>query len=349
MKKLTTGTTKNLALASLLVAMGGGCLGGSGSTDGGSAKDPGYSDGVFVSSGSTTGTIKVDVEDTELAVGESTGFTVTAKNAEGIPVKQINVACDSEQGVAILEPQKGYELTNNNGVMSGRLACALPGSFQFVCRLAIGANRRQFVGIKCTGDVPAGFEGFPGAAGGGLGGGVQTSDSGDVVVRDAWFQDSGEDTSSSTTHDASIDITQASDCDGVATTRDPEPFYDTYVYLKVENGLTEQVRFTTLSYTFRNVDGAGTDFTSKELGLTADADSSVAANGGTKLIYMPVFKAYGGGKYVGDPSGFGIQLTQAALKTVSFTLRGETASGQAVSLTARITGSFSNFNRCPSS
>ncbi len=343
---LGTVTTKNLALASLLALTGVGCLGGSGSTDGGAAKDPGYSDDVFVSSDGTTGTIKVEVENTELPVGESTGFTVTAKNADGQPVKQINVACDSEKGIAILEPQKGYELTNSNGVMSGRIACALPGSFQFVCRLAIGANRRQFVGVKCTGDVPAGFEGFPGAAGGGLGGGVQTSDSGDIVVRDAWFQDDGEDTSTTTTHSASIDITQTADCDAKADTRDPEPFYDTYVYLKVENGLTEQVRFSTLSYTFRNVDGAGTDFTSKELGLTADADSAVAANGGTKLIFMPVFKAFGGGKFVGDPSGFGIQLTQSALKTVSFTLRGETASGKEVTLTARITGSFGNFNRC---
>lgn len=153
-----------------------GCMGGQGSTDGGSGDDHGMSDDTFVSDDDTTGTIRVGVEDSTMEVGNTSTFTVRVANAQQQPVANINVACDSEEGVAILEPQRGFELTNSDGVMSGVIGCAAPGSFQLVCRLAVGANRRAFVSVRCTGDVPSGFGGFPGAAGGGLGGGSQTTE-----------------------------------------------------------------------------------------------------------------------------------------------------------------------------
>jgi hypothetical protein len=61
---------------------------------------------------------------------------------------------------------------------------------------------------------------------------------------------------------------------------------------------------------------------------------------------MPIFKAYNGGKYVGDPLGTGIRITNRALLTVTFALVGKTASGESVAISAKATGSFGDFNRC---
>ena len=324
-----------------------GCMGGQGATDGGSGENPGYRDDVFVGDDSTTGTLDLELENSSVAVGDTTGFSVRVMNSKSEPVTHINVACDSEAGVAIVEPQSGYEMTGDSGVMSGVIGCERPGSFQLVCRLTVGANRRKFVGVRCTGDIPSGFQGFPGAAGGGLGGGVQNNDDGDVRIVQAGFIDDGSISSSDAARASSIDVSQIGDCDGSATTVDVEPFFDTYVSLKVENNLAQQVRFQYLQYSVDDVDGQGTEFTSKRLGLTTEANSSlVPGGGGSTFIILPIFKAYGGGKYVGDPLGAGIQITNRSLQTVSFKLVGETASGDLVEATARATASFGDFNRC---
>jgi len=324
-----------------------GCMGGQGGTDGGSGKDTGLRDDVFVGDDSTTGTIEFEVEKNPIEVGNTSGFFVRVMNSRSEPVKNINVACDSEAGVAIIEPLTGYEMTGSTGVMSGVIGCERPGSFQMACRLTVGANRRKFVGVRCTGDIPSGFQGFPGAGGGGLGGGVQNNDDGEVRIIQAGFIDDGTLSSSDTLRTASIDISQISDCDGDATTVDSEPFFDTYVTLKVQNNLAQQVRFTYLQYSVDDVDGQGTEFTSKRLGLTQETNSSLVDGGGdSSLITLPIFKAFNRAKYVGDPAGAGLQITNRSLQTVSFKLVGETASGELVEATARATASFGDFNRC---
>jgi hypothetical protein len=233
--------------------------------------------------------------------------------------------------------------------MSGKIGCERPGSYQMVCRLTTGGNLRDFQGIKCRGDVPAGFQGFPGAAGGGLGGGRQVNDNGGVNVVEVGFIDNGQLSLSDVNVDASIDISQDSDCDNNATTVDPEPFYDTYVNIKVENNLQEKVTFSYLTYSVRNVDGRGETFTSREIALTRESDSTLDANGDTKNIVVPVFPAVNGGKYVGNPSGSGHRITQTGLRTVTFTLVGETGSGERITRTATATASFNDYNRCTSS
>jgi len=325
-----------------------GCLGGQGSTDGGSGADGNFRDDVFVSDETTTGGMNLEIENASIPVGDTSSFFVTVKNARQQPVSNINVVCDSEQGVAILEPSSGYSLTNAEGVMSGVIGCEAPGSLQLVCRLSVGANRRQFASVRCTGDVPSGFQGFPGAGGGGLGGGVQTNDDGDVRITAAEFLDQSN-LSSDATASSSIDIVQSSDCNNDGTANDIEPFYDTYVRLTVQNNLIETVRFEYLQYRISDVDGRGTVFTSKRLGLSVESDASSASGGGGSTTFtVPVFKAFGGGKFVGDPLGEGLQIVNPALLTTRFTLVGETSSGEAVELTARTTASFSNFNRCGS-
>ena len=153
-----------------------GCGGGQGATDGGSGAQPDFRDDQFIAGDTTTGSMSLSLSRGSLGVGDTSPFTVSVVNASGKPVSNINVACDSERGVAIVEPSRGFEMTNSSGVMSGVIGCESPGSFQMVCRLSVGANRRKFAQVTCTGDVPAGFQGFPGAAGGGLGGGVQNND-----------------------------------------------------------------------------------------------------------------------------------------------------------------------------
>ena len=324
-----------------------GCLGGQGSTDGGSGADNNSRGSVFVADETTTGGIDIEVEEESIAVGDTSGFLVRVQNARQEGVSNINVACDSEAGVAIIEPQTGYELTNASGVMSGRIGCERPGSFQLVCRLSVGANKRKFVSVRCTGDIPSGFQGFPGAAGGGLGGGVQNNDDGDVRITSAGFIDDGDSLNADVATGESIDIVQDFDCDNDPATVDVEPFYDTYVKLKVQNNLAERVRFSYLQYSVPNVDGSGSEFTSKRLGITQEIDSSLASGGGsTTTIFVPVFKVYNGGKFVGDPLGVGIQITNASFQTVSFSLVGETASGDPVEVTAQSTASFGGFIRC---
>jgi hypothetical protein len=331
------------AVATLLFAgVCAGCMGGQGSTDGGSGADHGMRDDTFVSDETTTGAVQLDVADSSIEVGNTSTFTVRAVNARQQPVANISVACDSEQGVAILDPQRGYALTNSAGVMSGVIGCEAPGSFQFLCRLAVGANRRRFVSVQCTGDVPAGFDGFPGAAGGGLGGGAQTDDDDEVRITSVGFIDNGSASSTNPSVGTSIDISQISDCDLDASTLDPEPFYDTYVRLAVENKRVESIRLEYLQYTVSDVDGQGTEFTSKRLALTETVD----ANGDSATVIMPVFKAYNRGKYVGDPLGTGIPITNRALISVSFTLGGKTASGESVAIKGRSTASFGDFLVC---
>lgn len=341
---------KSLRVSSTLIIVAlAGCMGGSGGTDGGAGKNPGYRDDVFVSDETTTGSLKIEVNESSIAVGSTSGFLVSVTDSNGRPVPNINVACDSERGLAILEPTTGFELTGSSGSMSGRIGCKAPGSFQMVCRVSVGANRRKFVGIKCEGEVPSGFNGFPGAGGEGLGGGVaQDGESGDATIMAMGFEDGGATsvTPGSPSSNASIDIFQESDCDGVESTVDPERFYDTYVNLEVQNNFTEDIRFSSLTYSVRNVDGQGTLFQSKQIGLTSNSGSSVGGNGGTTGILVPIFKAAQGGKYVGDPSGVGIRITQVGFRTVTVTLSGQTASGRRVELTARSTASFGNYDRC---
>jgi hypothetical protein len=162
---------KLMQLVLCVTATLAGCLGGQGSTDGGSGADGDFQDDIFVSDESTTGGMRLEIAESSIAVGDTSEFLVFVRDEQQQPVPNINVICDSEGGVAILEPSTGYALTNGRGAMSGVIGCEAPGSFQLVCRLSVGANRRQFASVRCTGDTPSDFEGFPGAGGGGLGGG----------------------------------------------------------------------------------------------------------------------------------------------------------------------------------
>jgi hypothetical protein len=313
-----------------------GCLGGSGSTDGGSGENPGYKDDVFVSGDETTGSLKIVVNESELAVGATTGFQVQVRNASGQPVPNIYVVCDSEDGISLVEPTTGRELTDAGGNMSGRIGCERPGSFQMLCRLTVGANRRKFAGIKCSGN---GYQDFPNAGGGGLGGGVQDADDGGAQVTSVAVYDGA--TSASTSNQ--IDVTQDLDCDdSTSTTTDVEPFYDTFARVVVQNNFSETVTFSYLSYSVSDIDGQGSDFDSPRLGVTAVA----SASGGTASMVIPIFKGYQASKWAGDPLSDGIEIAPVGFRTITIVAYGQTASGKSVELTALVTASFGDFNAC---
>ena len=142
-----------------------GCSGGT-STDRSGAD---YEDTEFVATEDSVGSIDLWVRTTDMPVSGVSGFIVSVRNSSGAPVQNIQIACDTELGLALIEPSTGSEMTDSHGQMSGKVGCEVPGSLILGCRLPIGVNRRKFVTIKCRGPIPDGFFGFPGAAGGGLG------------------------------------------------------------------------------------------------------------------------------------------------------------------------------------
>ncbi len=345
--------TLSLLGVTLFGAVVVGVAGCQGSTDGGEAANPDYNDDVYIGDESSTGSIRVQLNQASMAVGDTSGFKAYVTDSKGQPIANTSVVCDTEQGVALIEPNTGYELTNSDGVMSGVVGCAAPGSYQMVCRLSVGANRRQFVSVTCTGDVPSGFAGFPGAGGGGLGGGTQTSDDGDIQITDAGFDDDGDYASTTVSPDASIDIAQDNDCITSTTTLDTEPFFDTYAVLNVVNNLQEQVTLLYLECSVTGVDGSSNTADCGTIGLTRSSSSTLDSNNDSTIVQVPVFKMYNGGKYVGNPtSGTGTRITSAGLFTVSFRLYYQRASdtGDGTDLpyiTASATASFGNVNRCP--
>lgn len=329
----------------------GGCQG---NTDGGSAADPDYRDEVFVGDETSTGSIRVVLNESHIRVGDTSGFKAYVTDSKGQPIPNTRVICDTEQGVALIEPTTGYELTNSDGVMSGAVGCVTPGSYQMVCRLSIGANRRQFVSVSCTGDIPSGFTGFPGAGGGGLGGGRQTSENGDISITEAGLDDDGNLGSSGVSPDASVDIFQSVDCDSTTPELDVEPFYDTYAVFNVENNLEERVTLMYLDCAVTGVDGTNNTANCGPIRFTRASDASIEANNGSTYIQVPVFKGFQGGKYVGSPTdGTGTRISQQGIYNIAFKLYYQRASDEGVDsddlpyITANTTASFSNINRCP--
>jgi hypothetical protein len=332
-------------IASLLIACNSG-----GDTDGGEAGDlaESYDDGTFVADDDTVGRIEVEVLEPELQVALTSGFFVRVFDAAGAPVPDIKVSCDSEEGIAIIEPTTGSEITDTGGAISGKIGCEVPGSLRFGCRLPVGGNRRKFVDVKCVGPIPVGFSGFPNSAGGGLGtggadtsqdGGLGGSDSSGARITSIEVSDTGDSTSTT-----SIDVVM-DDCDEVATTFTAEPFFDTQVTLKVVNNSNSTIRFTSLRYTVPNASGASSSsFASSSISLIGEA----APNGGESTFSsILLFKAVDLGKrFQGASSNIPSSL---GFRNITFSLSGTNDQGDSVTITGSKALSFDNFGRCAAS
>lgn len=199
----------------------------SGDTDGGKGNDDAGVGNTPVSNGGFGAKLTIDIVDEPIPVGGRVGFFVTAVDPAGLPLAFRRVFCDSEKGIAILEPSNGgvaFEHTGPDGRMSGVLGGVHPGSFIIECRLEEGFNLVARKSTKVTGDIPLGFNGFPGAAGGNLGGGliVDSPEDDDVLATAVLFL---VNSSGSGEPNGPIDISRDTDCDDDPATNDPEPYF----------------------------------------------------------------------------------------------------------------------------
>lgn len=320
---------------------GGLLISGCGNTDGGDGALETFVDDAFVSSDSATGSLSLEAPDS-IAVGGVDSFSVKVRDVDGSPVPQLKISCDSERGVAIIEPTTGTEITDQYGGISGVIGCRFPGSFQFGCRLPVGGNKRKFATIHCEGDIPAGFNGFPNAAGGGLGtGGVSVNPDGTEGGADI----SGVRITTLSVFDVSdsatfgIDIVQNNDCNADGTSDDPEPFVQNLVKATIENNSNQAVRVTSMRFVVSNVDGSGSgSYTSPATNLNGEAD----ANGGTFQATVPFTTFTGSGKaFIGRTTTINSLFRNI---TFRFTIRNE--SGETATINSSIGVDFQNFDNC---
>ena len=147
-----------------------------GDTDGGSEAKNAVDVNPFVDNGGAGAKLEIEIDSPErqVGVGQEVEFRVKVTDPQGAPLQFVRVFCDTEQGVAIIEPSRNgvaLESTNRNGYVSGSIGGVTPGSYVMECRAQSGFNLVDKTTIRVTGTVLAGFQGFPGAAGGNLGGG----------------------------------------------------------------------------------------------------------------------------------------------------------------------------------
>jgi hypothetical protein len=170
--------------------------------------------------------LKIELEEggNEIPTGQRVKFRVIAVDPQGSPLNHIRIFCESEHGIAILEPSRGgvaYEHTSTRGAMSGVLGGLTPGSYLLECRGPQGFNLVARESFRVVGDIPAGFQGWQGAAGGNLGGGaILDPGAGGVTVTQIQFSQ----LNNRITTTGDIDISYISDCDGDPSTSDGESF-----------------------------------------------------------------------------------------------------------------------------
>ncbi|HMO18019.1 MAG TPA: hypothetical protein PKA63_11800 [Oligoflexia bacterium] len=165
-----------IGFSSAVLLLGYAACGGRGDTA--NSGDPNVNLGnPIVSNGGSGSTMTIELEGggNEIGVARQVHFKVTALDPSGLPLVNIRLFCESEKGLAIIDPSSGgtaFAHTNSNGIMSGILGGVTPGSFLLECRAPVGFNLVARKSFRITGTIPEGFDGFPGAAGGNLGGGV---------------------------------------------------------------------------------------------------------------------------------------------------------------------------------
>lgn len=346
----------SLGLISLLALAAIGCS--SGDTDGGSAADKDFLDTQFVATPGSVGDISLSAGSSTVAVGDTESFTVRVTDVTGAGVTGVQIACDTERGLALVEPTSGTELTGTSGAMSGLVGCLLPGSFQMVCRGPVGLNFRRQLGIQCSGTIPPGFGGFPGAGGGGLGGGVQVPGDDDTIGGDPGGVDSGDiritkidifDVISEPS--LVVDVSADPDCNDDGTFDDREPFVTNLFSATVENNANTSIILT--GYRFSVPEAAGTGTATYVSSTLSTGRIEIPPNGGSTTVpgLFTGFMSDGTGKtFVGrevlipgpgatDVLGF---------RNMTFTLLGQTAEGDSISISGSAGVLFNEINNCDS-
>ncbi len=290
-------------------------LGCGGRGDTANSGDPNAGSGTpYVSSqgGGSAITLELEGSGNEIRVSQQRGFRVTLRDPQGSPISSIRVFCESEKGIAILEPSSGgvaFAHTNSNGVMSGVIGGLLPGSYMLECRAPHGFDLFARVRLRVTGPVPEGFAGFPGAAGGNLGGGAVVAPpvGQDVLITQVLFTTVS---TSQPTRTANIDTTRGVCGSGGSTT--PEPFAPDNFVMSVANGLPERIFVQSVS-----IEGGGAAMAEQQLGGLL-----INANGSTDFT-GPFTEVAGASKVY---AGTGSPVT-AGTHNIKFRLVVKTANG----------------------
>lgn len=280
---------KSTVILGTLLAFGGiallaSCGGGSGGdTDGGTSLGDAGTGTQYIADGASGSKMTIELEDaTQIPTAGRVGFLVGAKDPNGNPLSYIRVNCETEHGISIIEPSRGgvaFETTNQNGYFSGVLGGLTPGSYMIECRGPQGYNLVARKHYKVVGEIPEGFAGFPGAAGGNLGGGTiidppDANGEDNVSLTEITFTSVVGDEGRT----GEIDNSFIPDCDGDPTTRDPEPFGVDNYSLAVVNLNEQRVFIQSIEY---EIDLGTSKVTSLEQlgGLVVQGGASVSLEG----------------------------------------------------------------------
>lgn len=327
-----------------------GCLGG-GSTDGGGGRDDvselNGSSLQYIADGGAGASMSLEVPSV-ISVGGTADFVARLRDPRGLPLDYVRVACDSEKGVAILEPSSGgvaFEHTSVSGNMSGVLGGLLPGSYVIECRAPDGFGLVARQSVQVSGETPSSFTGFPGAAGGNLGGGsVVDQNGGDDDVdpsleplRIAKMEVSdGEDKVTS----GPIDIvrgeckTGEQDEDGKDKT-EPEPWYFNKFYLTLANDTSQKVTVGTIGFSINDGRSGATSTQSKivvvDSAQTGEVDGILTEFSTSGKVFAGTTNVVRSGTYKVD-----VVLTGVYELSGDFVLR------------RSFTLTFGNVNNCPS-
>lgn len=321
-----------------------------GNTSGGG--DSGQGSG-FVADENTVGTLELQLVSDELAVADSAGFFVRVVNSSGQAVPNIRVVCDTEAGLALIEPSNGNELTDASGTMSGRYGCVNPGSYQIACRLAAGGNVRRFQGVRCTGDRPGGWDGFPDSGGGGLGGDRgddgEPIDGNNVRIVSINFSD-GEESPT-----RSIDTIYTADCEPESTSLEGENFTDAYVLIEISNASATTFVFDSYQFSVPNATTSNGTYRSPVIALTG---STFDVDPGSKATFTSTFayflNATGTKAFVGSSTDLATLFAAiqggepSAVRDVRITVFGSDSEGNEVELNGTVSVRFAGFDRCSS-
>ncbi|MCB0324592.1 MAG: hypothetical protein KDD69_13510 [Bdellovibrionales bacterium] len=305
---------------------------GGGDTDG-NPDSVGVGD-QFVDNGGAGSTLRITANG-PIPVGGRIDFLVTATDPSGLPLSNIRLNCESEHGIAIIEPSRGgvaFEHTNVNGIMSGVLGGVAPGSYLLECRGPQGFNLQDRISLLVTGDVPEGFDGFPGAAGGNLGGGtiVEVPDE-DLTVRQVQIVTvSGE-----PARNGIVDISFNGDCDGDPTTVDPEDYGFDNFQMTITNQRDDRAFVNSVTI---SIPSLGISATQQLGGLVIPDNAEVDLVG--------TFTEFPAGSSVKVIAGSGGPAVPTGTYNVTFTVRGSTGSGDSFTLQQNAAVTFGAVDNC---
>ena len=342
------GAVLSVALASLV-----GCMGGRGDTDGGGADENNGIGVQYVSDGGSGGRIELGVrgggEWPTIGVGEEREFWVKLFDPLGAPLPFIRIFCESEKGIAIVDPSSGgvaFEHTGADGIMSGVIGGLVPGSYILECRAPEGFNLIARITIRIEGEVPEGFAGWPGAAGGNLGGGyivdeTEEAEEGEGIRLSFAGLRVASGTGTTVATNPFLDIDFIADCDIFdSDPSDPENWIADQFVLGVTNTSEEDIIVDTVEITIL---GPTTGTAVHSVQVVVPSGTTANSSGSANVVGQFVEPQVISGAKVLAGSGYALPR---GTYPVRFRVSGSTDNGESFSASATISVTFDSVDNC---